>query len=64
MSPAHFDALYADMMAHAEGRELFAKDLFGGADLTHRISRAHRHRICLALAVRASAADPPHAPNS
>ena len=38
MSPAHFDALYADMMAHAEGRELFAKDLFGGADLTHRIS--------------------------
>src|SRR6201986_2154591 len=38
MSPGHFDALYADMMAHAEGRELFAKDLFGGADLTHRIS--------------------------
>ena len=38
MSPAHFDALHADMMAHAEGRELFAKDLFGGADLTHRIS--------------------------
>ena len=38
MSPAHFDALYADMMAHAEGRELVAKDLFGGADLTHRIS--------------------------
>ena len=26
MSPAHFDTLYADMMAHAEGRELFAKD--------------------------------------
>ena len=38
MSPAQFDALYADMMAHAEERELFAKDLFGGADLTHRIS--------------------------
>ena len=37
MSPAHFDALYADMMVHAEGRELFAKDLFGGADLTHSI---------------------------
>ena len=37
MSPAHFDALYADMMKHAEGRELFAKDLFGGADLDHRI---------------------------
>jgi phosphoenolpyruvate carboxykinase (ATP) len=38
LSPAHFDALQADMMAHAEGKELFAKDLFGGADLTHRIS--------------------------
>src|SRR5580658_4648873 len=32
MTPAHFDALYADMMAFAEGKELFAKDLFGGAD--------------------------------
>jgi phosphoenolpyruvate carboxykinase (ATP) len=38
MSEQHFDTLHADMMAHAEGRELFAKDLFGGADLTHRIS--------------------------
>jgi phosphoenolpyruvate carboxykinase (ATP) len=38
MTPAQFDTLHADMMAHAEGRELFAKDLFGGADLTHRIS--------------------------
>ncbi|MGH6869906.1 MAG: phosphoenolpyruvate carboxykinase [Rhizomicrobium sp.] len=37
MSPAHFDALYADMMTFAEGRELFAKDLFGGADLAHRL---------------------------
>ena len=52
------------MMAHAEGRELFAKDLFGGADLTHRIVGAHRHRICLALAVRAPAADPPDARKS
>ncbi len=38
MTPAAFDALYADMLAFAEGKELFAKDLFGGADLTHRIS--------------------------
>src|SRR6185312_9457259 len=37
MSPAQFDALHADMMAFAEGKELFAKNLFGGADLTHRI---------------------------
>jgi phosphoenolpyruvate carboxykinase (ATP) len=38
MTQAQFDTLHADMMAHAEGRELFAKDLYGGADLTHRIS--------------------------
>ncbi|HET7085831.1 MAG TPA: phosphoenolpyruvate carboxykinase [Rhizomicrobium sp.] len=38
MSEAHFDTLFADMLTHARGRELFAKDLFGGADLTHRIS--------------------------
>ncbi len=38
MSPRGSISLHADMMAHAEGRELFAKDLFGGADLTHRIS--------------------------
>ena len=37
MSPAHFDALYADMMHFAERRELFANDLFGGADLTYRL---------------------------
>src|ERR1700753_1349411 len=37
MQPPHFDALHADMMAFAEGRELFAKDLFGGADLEHRL---------------------------
>jgi phosphoenolpyruvate carboxykinase (ATP) len=37
MTPAQFDALHADMMRHAEGKELFAKDLFGGADPTHRI---------------------------
>ena len=37
MTPAHFDALHADMMAFAEGKELFAKDLFGGADLQYRL---------------------------
>jgi phosphoenolpyruvate carboxykinase (ATP) len=38
MTPAHYDALYADMMAHAEGHELFVQDLFGGADPAHRLS--------------------------
>jgi phosphoenolpyruvate carboxykinase (ATP) len=37
MSPAHFDVLLADMLAFAQGRELFAKDLFGGADVSHRL---------------------------
>jgi len=37
MTPAHFDALHADMMTFAQGRELFAKDLYGGADLEHRL---------------------------
>ncbi|HVZ92596.1 MAG TPA: phosphoenolpyruvate carboxykinase [Rhizomicrobium sp.] len=38
MTPAHFDALFADMLAFAEGRELFAKDLYGGADREHRLA--------------------------
>ncbi|HVV65852.1 MAG TPA: phosphoenolpyruvate carboxykinase [Rhizomicrobium sp.] len=38
MTPAHFDALLTDMLAFAEGRELFAKDLYGGADLEHRLA--------------------------
>ncbi|KPP83266.1 MAG: phosphoenolpyruvate carboxykinase (ATP) PckA [Oceanicaulis sp. HLUCCA04] len=37
MTPAHFDALWADMRAHMEGRELFVQELFGGADHTHRL---------------------------
>src|SRR5580704_14066704 len=37
MTPASFDALYQSMMSYAQGRELFVKDLFGGADTTHRL---------------------------
>lgn len=37
MTPAQFDALWADMRAHAGGRELFVQELFGGADASHRI---------------------------
>ena len=37
MTSAQFDTLYADMMKFAEGKELYAKDLFGGADLEHRL---------------------------
>ena len=37
MSPVCFDRLHQEMIAYAQGRELFVKDLFGGADATHRL---------------------------
>ncbi|MDD7909769.1 phosphoenolpyruvate carboxykinase [Pseudovibrio exalbescens] len=38
ISPAHFDVLLADMLSHAEGMELFAQDLYGGADPAQRLN--------------------------
>ncbi len=37
LSPEQFDVLLADFIAHAKGKSLYAQDLFGGADPTHRI---------------------------
>ena len=37
MSPAQFDLLLSDFLDHAEGLDLFAQDLYGGADPAHRI---------------------------
>jgi phosphoenolpyruvate carboxykinase (ATP) len=37
ISPGHFETLLQDFMAHAEGKELFAQDLYGGADPAHRV---------------------------
>ncbi|HEY2445257.1 MAG TPA: phosphoenolpyruvate carboxykinase [Rhizomicrobium sp.] len=37
MTPGHFDALHQAMIAYAQGRELFAQDLYGGADPAHRL---------------------------
>ena len=37
MTTEQFDALHADMLAHAKGMELFVQDLFGGADKDHRL---------------------------
>ncbi len=34
---ANFDALLADFIAHAKGKNLFAQDLYGGADLGFRV---------------------------
>ena len=38
MTAEQFDALHADMLAYAEGKELLVQDLFGGADKTHRLA--------------------------
>ncbi len=37
MTPAHFDALWSDFSAHLADKDLFQQDLFGGADLDHRL---------------------------
>jgi len=37
MTPEQFDLLHADFIAHLEGKELFMQQLFGGADLDHRL---------------------------
>ncbi|MEO0975686.1 MAG: phosphoenolpyruvate carboxykinase [Pseudomonadota bacterium] len=37
MSKAQFDTLMSDFLAHAQGLDLFAQDLFGGADKAHRL---------------------------
>ncbi|MCV0426482.1 MAG: phosphoenolpyruvate carboxykinase [Roseibium sp.] len=37
MSSEQFDVLLSDFLAHATGMELFAQDLYGGADATHRL---------------------------
>ena len=37
ITPEQFDALLQDFLAHAEGKELFAQDLYGGADPSYRV---------------------------
>lgn len=38
MTPEHFEALYADFMAHAAARpELFVQDLYGGSQADYRV---------------------------
>jgi phosphoenolpyruvate carboxykinase (ATP) len=37
MTPAQFEALEEAFMSYAQGRDLFVQDLFGGADLRHRV---------------------------
>ncbi|MEN3382184.1 MAG: phosphoenolpyruvate carboxykinase, partial [Hyphomicrobiales bacterium] len=37
LTPKQFDVLLADFLAHAKGKQLFAQDLYGGADPKYRI---------------------------
>lgn len=37
LSQEHFDRLLADFLEHARGKELFAQDLYGGANPTYRV---------------------------
>ncbi|KCZ87344.1 phosphoenolpyruvate carboxykinase [Hyphomonas johnsonii] len=37
MTPAHFDTLLGDFKAHLEKQDVFVQELFGGADLDHRL---------------------------
>ncbi len=37
MSKDHFEVLLADFIEHAKGKELFAQDLYGAADPSHRV---------------------------
>jgi phosphoenolpyruvate carboxykinase (ATP) len=37
MTPAAFDLLHADMLAHMQGGDFFVQDLYAGADTNHRL---------------------------
>ena len=37
ITPEQFAVLHQDFLKHAEGKELFAQDLYGGADPVHRV---------------------------
>ena len=37
MTPAHFDTLLEDFKAHLKSQDVFVQELFGGADLDHRL---------------------------
>ena len=37
MTPEHFETLLGDFIDHARGRELFAQDLYAGADPEARV---------------------------
>src|SRR5262249_42713129 len=45
LTPEQFDVLLKDFIAHAKGKQLFAQDLYGGADPNDRIKTRHFTRL-------------------
>ena len=58
----HFQSLYNDFIAHAKGKELFAQDLYGGADPKYRIkTRVFTELAWHSLFIRTLLIRPEHA---
>lgn len=61
LSPEHFQILRDDFIAHAKGKELFAQDLYGGADPTYRIkTRVYTELAWHSLFIRTLLIRPDH----
>ena len=43
ITPRQFETILEDFLKHAEGKELFAQDLYGGADPAHRGGKSAEH---------------------
>jgi len=62
MTPEQFETLHQDFLAHAEGRELFAQDLYGGADEAHRLPvRVYTEYAWHSMFIRTMLIQPPRA---
>jgi phosphoenolpyruvate carboxykinase (ATP) len=61
ITPEQFEALYVDFKKHAEGMELFAQDLYGGADPSFQIkTRVFTELAWHSLFIRTLLIRPPH----
>ncbi|BCJ92101.1 phosphoenolpyruvate carboxykinase [ATP] [Terrihabitans soli] len=62
ISPENFDTLHADFLEHLKGKELFAQDLYGGADPANRIKvRVYTEYAWHSLFIRTMLIRPPQA---
>jgi phosphoenolpyruvate carboxykinase (ATP) len=60
LSKENFDALHADFLKHAEGMDLFAQDLYGGADPDFRVKvRVYTEYAWHSLFIRTMLIRPP-----